>query len=882
MLSNELRTKYLKFFESKGHLIHASDSLVPDDPSLLYSSAGMVQFKPYFVGERVPPATRIVTSQKCMRTDDIDEVGDAVHHTFFEMLGNFSFGDYFKREAILWAWEFLTEVLKLNPDHLWTSVYLDDDEAADVWVKEIGFPAQKVVRLGEDKNYWPADAPSKGPNGPCGPCNEIFLDTTPELGPPEDAAWSIAHDSNRFVEIWNLVFQQFDRQEDGTMKPLPTKNIDTGMGLERTIAVLNGTASDYETDLFLPIVRRVESISGAKYGSDENTDKAIRVIADHVRSAVFTIADGVMPSNVGRGYVLRRLIRNAVVKGRSLGLIKNFLEPIVPIIVEIMGDVYREIADRQGYVEKVIGSEEEKFRRTLECGMQRLNDQIDIAAASEDKKLDGEAAFTLYDTYGFPLELTKEMAAEKGVAVDIEGFEAAMDEQRKRAKESSDFSTQLFGGGGTLILELEKTIEATKFTGYEETACDAIVLAIIKDGELVTSASEGDDVEIVLDVTPFYAESGGQVGDTGAIVNNGAALDVIDTIKASRFFFHKGTMQSGTISVGDGVQASVNKKRRMAIARNHTATHLLHTALHEVLGEHALQAGSVVEPNRLRFDFSHFQAVTRDEMRRIEDRVNELILEDVQASVTLSNIDDARKMGATALFGEKYGSEVRVVRMGDISIELCGGTHLQHTGQVGLFKLLSESSVGAGLRRIEAVTGEAAVHHVNHLENQLRKTAEVLGVASSEIVSAAERAVQTAKDAQREVDTLKSRGAAEQAGELAESAQQAGDVKFVTATVSTVDVPTLQKLADGVTDKLTSGVVVLAGVADGKVLFVSKVTSDLVKKGFHAGNTLREVAKIAGGGGGGRPEFAQAGGKDASKVDDALAKAAEIIKAQAS
>ncbi len=882
MLSSELRTKYLKFFESKGHLIHASDSLVPDDPSLLYTSAGMVQFKPYFVGERVPPAGRIVTSQKCMRTDDIDEVGDAVHHTFFEMLGNFSFGNYFKREAILWAWEFLTEVLQLNPDYLWTSVYLDDDEAADVWIKEIGFPENKVVRLGEGKNYWPADAPSKGPNGPCGPCNEIFLDTKPEMGPPEDPAWSIAYDSNRFVEIWNLVFQQFDRQEDGTMKPLPTKNIDTGMGLERTVAVLNGTPTDYETDLFLPIVKQIETISDAKYGSDEETDKAIRVIADHVRSAVFTIADGVMPSNVGRGYVLRRLIRNAVVKGRSLGLTKSFLEPIVPIVVELMGDVYHEIADRQGYIEKVIGSEEEKFRRTLESGMQRLQDQIELALSASEKQLDGEAAFTLYDTYGFPLELTKEIAGAKGVAVDIDGFEAAMEEQRKRAKESSDFSTQLFGGGGTVVIELEKTIEPTDFVGYEEAACDASILAIIKNGELAASASEGDEVELVLDTTPFYAESGGQVGDTGSIVNNGAALEVIDTIKASRFFFHKGKMQSGTISVGDAVQCSVNKKRRMAIARNHTATHLLHRALHEVLGEHALQAGSVVEPNRLRFDFSHFQAVTREEMRKIEDRVNELILEDVQTNVTISNIDEARKMGATALFGEKYGNEVRVVKMGDVSIELCGGTHLQHTGQVGLFKLLSESSVGAGVRRIEAVTGEAAVKYVNEIEDLLRSTAEVLGSNPNEAVAAAERAVQAAKDAQKEVDKLKSRGAAEQAGELAESAQEAGDVKFVTASVPTVDVPTLQKLADGVADKLKSGVVVLAGVSDGKVLFVGKVTSDLVSKGFHAGNTLREVAKVAGGGGGGRPEFAQAGGKDASKVKDALAKAAEIIKAQAS
>ncbi|MCE5200389.1 MAG: alanine--tRNA ligase [Armatimonadota bacterium] len=882
MLSSELRTKYLKFFESKGHLIHPSDSLVPDDASLLYTSAGMVQFKPYFVGDRVPPASRIVTSQKCMRTDDIDEVGDAVHHTFFEMLGNFSFGDYFKREAITWAWEFLTKVLEINPDHLWTSVYLDDDEAYDVWVKEVGFPEERIVRLGEDKNYWPADAPSKGPNGPCGPCNEIFLDVNPELGRPEDPPWSIAHDSNRFVEIWNLVFQQFDRQEDGTMKPLPTKNIDTGMGLERTIAILNGASTNYETDLFMPIIQRVEALSGAKYGSDDDVNRSMRVIADHIRSAVFTIADGVMPSNVGRGYVLRRLIRNAVVKGRKLGLNKSFLEPIVPIVVEIMGDVYHEIAERQAYVEKVIGSEEEKFRRTLESGLQRLEDQIQIAAASAEKKLDGDIAFTLYDTYGFPLELTRELAVENGVEVDVDGFEAAMEEQRKRAKESSEFSTALFGGGSTAILELEKTIEPTNFIGYEESASNATVAAIIKGQELVSSAKEGDEVEVVLDTTPFYAESGGQVGDTGTITSdNGAALEVVDTIKASHFFFHKTKVQAGSISVGDEVQGAVDYKRRRAIARNHTATHLLHAALHEVLGEHALQAGSVVEPNRLRFDFSHFQAVTADELRRIENRVNELILEDVQANVTITDIDEARKLGATALFGEKYGSQVRVVKMGDVSMELCGGTHLRHTSQVGLFKVTSESSVGAGLRRIEAVTGEAAVRYVNDLEDQIRKTADALGSSVPETVAAVERMVQAAHDAQKEVDTLKARGAAEQAGDLANSATEINGVKYVTTTLPTVDVPTLQKLADSVADKLRSGVVVLAGVSDGKVLFVSKVTPDLVPRGFHAGNMLREVAKVAGGGGGGKPEFAQAGGKDASKVGDALAKAVEIISAQA-
>lgn len=890
LTSKDLRTAYLKFFESKGHLIHPSDSLVPDDPSLLYTSAGMVQFKPYFLGERVPPSKRVTTSQKCMRTDDIDEVGDAVHHTFFEMLGNFSFGDYFKREAITWAWEFLTGVIKLNPDNLWTSVYKDDDEAANVWINEVGFPAERIVRLGEDKNYWPANAPTLGPNGPCGPCNEIFLDVTPELGKPEDPAWSIAHDSNRFVEIWNLVFQQFDRKEDGTLEPLPTKNIDTGMGLERTIAILQGTKTNYETDLFMPILAKIEEISGKKYGKDNDTDAAFRVVADHIRSAVFVIADGVMPSNMGRGYVLRRLLRNAVVKGgRRLGLNKPFMTGIVLVVVEIMGDVYPEIADRQGYIEKVIGNEEERFRTTLQNGLQRLEELLESAEASQDKKLDGQAVFTLYDTYGFPLEITREIASERGVSVDIDGFETAMEEQRKRAKEASDFGSVMGGSGAGAVLELEKSVEPTEFIGYDRLESDSAVLAIIKGGEFVSTANKGDKVDLVLDITPFYGESGGQVGDTGEIQGIGnreqgigsCKVTVIDTAKASRFFLHKSEVKSGSVSVGDKVHAKVDAGRRMAIARNHSATHLLHAALHKVLGEHALQKGSVVDPDRLRFDFSHFQAVTSEEMRRIEDEVNEMILANLDGSTTVTSIDEARKLGATALFGEKYGDRVRVVRMGDVSIELCGGTHLHHTSQIGSFKLISESSVGAGLRRVEAVTGEAAVKHVHELEDRLHAVADALGSSQADVVAAAERAVQSAHDAQKEIDALRSKGAAERAVDLADTAQDADGVKFVTASVPTVDVDTLRKLADSIADRLHSGVIVLAGAADGRLLFISKVTSDLVPKGFHAGNMLREVAKVAGGGGGGKPEFAQAGGKDLSKVDAALAKAAEIIKNQA-
>ncbi len=881
LTSKDLRTKYLEFFQSKGHLIYPSDSLVPDDPSLLYTSAGMVQFKPYFLGERVPPKTRITTSQKCMRTDDIEEVGDAVHHTFFEMLGNFSFGDYFKREAITWAWEFLTGVLKINPEHLWTSIYLDDDEAYDIWVNEVKFPAERVVRLGEDKNYWPANAPSQGPNGVCGPCNEIFLDVNPEAGMPEDPAWSIAHDSNRFVEIWNLVFTQFDRQEDGTLLPLPNKNIDTGMGLERTVAVLQGTPTNYETDLFMPIIRRIEELSGVKYGAAEKSDRAIRVIADHLRSAVFVIGDGVMPSNIGRGYVLRRLIRNSVVKARDINIQKPFLTSLVSIVVELMGEIYPDIADRQGYIEKVISSEEDKFRATLHAGMQRLEDLIAVAEGSADKTLDGGSVFTLYDTYGFPLEITRDIAAVHSVGVDMNGFNAAMDEQRRRAKEASDFGSVMSAGGATALVELEKNLDPTVFTGYDSVAAEATVLAIIRDGELVSSATEGDKVEVVLDRTPFYAETGGQVGDTGELSCDKCSVRITDTQKASYFSMHIGEIKSGSINVGDTVEAKINCDRRLAIARNHTATHLLHTALHKVLGEHALQKGSVVDPDRLRFDFSHFQAVTPQELRAIENEVNRMILSDLSASTVETTPAEARQMGATALFGEKYGDVVRVVRMGEDSIELCGGTHLNHTSQVGLFKLISESSIGAGVRRIEAVTGQAALDVVHNLEDQLHQTAAVLGAPAAEVVQAAEKVSASAKEAQKEIDRLKSKSAAAQCVDLAEHAQEAGGVKFVTAAMPTADVPTLQKLADSVIEKLQSGIVVLAGVADGKILFVSKVTPDLVSLGFSAGNILRETAKVAGGGGGGKPEFAQAGGKDASKVEDALVRASELIRSQA-
>lgn len=878
MKSSELRAKYLKFFEDRGHLVHPSDSLVPDDPTLLYTAAGMVQFKSYFIGERVPPNTRITTCQKCIRTDDIEDVGDAAHHTFFEMLGNFSFGDYFKREAITWAWEFLVNELKLPADKLYISVYKDDDEAYNIWTKEVGIPEDHIVRLGEKTNFWPANAPSQGPNGPCGPCSEIFLDTERGCGGEN---CGVDCNCGRYVELWNLVFTQYDRRDGGELVPLPQKNIDTGMGLERVAAMLQHTLTDYETDLFMPIIEKIIQISGAHYGkgNDEQT-VAMRVIADHIRAAVFAIADGVMPSNVGRGYVLRRIIRRAVLRGSSIGVHRPFLHELVPVIVNMMQDAYPEPKDREDYVTSLIRAEEEKFRRTLDSGMARIVLQIDEVKRSGQNVLPGDVAFALHDTYGFPLELTREIARERGIDVDVEGFEAAMEDQRRRAKEGSEIPTALFGGEESAIVELEETLPATNFVGYQELKADGVVLAILEKGEQVSVARAGDLVDIVLDVTPFYAESGGQVGDSGEIASEGAVLDVKNTAKAGPIFLHAAQVVSGEIKVGDTVHCKVDRGRRMDIGRNHTATHLLHAALRKIVGSHALQAGSVVEPGRLRFDFSHFQALTKEEIRAIENEVNDRILDDLPIEVKETTIDDARNLGATALFGEKYGESVRVIMIGDYSSELCGGTHLHRTSEVGFFKLVSESSVGAGLRRIEAVTGHGAVNYVHDLEDMFREVSDKLGTSFIEAGAAVDRLQAGLKEAQRKIEQLQAKSAAEQAQELAATAETVGGVSLVTSKVPTANAQVLSSLADGIADRLRSGVVVLGGVGDGKVLFIGKVTDDLVKKGFHAGNLLREVAKVAGGGGGGKAEFAQAGGKDASKVEDALKTAAELVRKQ--
>ncbi len=881
MLSSEIREKFLKFFEERGHLVAPSDSIVPDDPTLLFTSAGMVQFKPYFVGDRVPPRTRMATSQKCFRTGDLDIVGTTpFHHTFFEMLGNFSFGDYFKPQVIPWAWEFLTQVLKLNPERLWVTVYEKDDEAYDIWHKEIGIPAERLVRLGEKSNYWPSNAPSQGPNGPCGPCSEIFVDFgkdvgcgRPDCNPDCDCA--------RFSEIWNLVFTQYNREEDGTLTPLPAKNIDTGMGLERITAIMQGVPTNFDTDLFQPIIQAACKIANVKYNADNATDIALRVIADHIRAITFVIADGVMPSNIGRGYVLRRIIRRASLKGRGLGIGEAFLDKLVPVVVDLMKDQYPELTGRIQHICRTVRAEEEKFGRTLDVGLQKLEESITRLLAEGAGEFPGMEAFVLYDTYGFPIELTEEIAGERGLTIDKQGFNDAMDEQRRKAREGSDISDSIFAGSLGALAEIEKTEPATDFTGYASISSPGRIIGILKDGELVNQAGAGEKVDIVLDKTPFYPEGGGQVADIGVIKTPSAEFNVEGTQRVGALIIHSGQVKQGRFSRGDAVESLVEAERRISTMRNHTSTHLLHKALRMTLGDHVVQAGSFVEPSRLRFDFTHIAAVTPEELLLVEKIVNNAILQDLPVTAEETTLEQAREDGAMALFGEKYSGAVRMIRIGDFSLELCGGTHIDHTSRIGVFKILAESSVGAGIRRIEAVTGYSALSYINDREALLRETAEGLGSSPAEAPAAAARLAESLKSAEHQIEDLKRKSAGNLAEEMLAQAVKAGDVNFIAAEVEGGDAEMMSSLADNLAGRLESSVIVLGSPSGGKAVFVCKVSRDLVKKGFHAGNIIREVAKVAGGGGGGRPDFAQAGGRDASKLGAALDKAKELIEAQA-
>ena len=867
MLGSELRRKYLEFFEAKASKRLPSDSLVPNDPTLLFTSAGMVQFKPYFLGLQTPPAVRATTAQKCLRTTDIEDVGDTSHCTFFEMMGNFSFGDYFKAEAIAYAWEFLFDVLKLDIKNVRVSVFNDDNEAYDLW-RQAGMPEAKLFKFGEDDNYWPAGAVSKGPNGPCGPCSEIFYDTQAHLPSTPDDVW----DDKRWLEIWNLVFMQYDRSEGPTLTPLPRRNIDTGMGLERTAAVLAGLRGPFETDLFAPILRQLEQLSGLTYTSQDNDPKdiAFRRVADHVRATAFCIADGVLPSNIGRGYVLRRLMRRAILAGRrTLGIEAPLLENILPTVIEQRKSDYPELDTKRDTILRYAGIEEKQFRRTLESGTARLQSLLDGGAVT------GDDAFVLFTTYGFPVEMTAELASEAGLTVDMVRYDELW--QQHLLVSEGGKTREVFADSVVPALR-ERDVQKTLFVGYSEPRTQAQITAIVRNGQLRDTAREGETVQIVLDQTPFYAEAGGQVGDTGQLHGDNGAAEVSDTQKDSGYWFHTATLTAGQLSVGDRLDAQIDAGRRFSIQRNHTTTHLLHKALQTVLGSHVQQRGSLVSPEKLRFDFSHDKSLTGEESRLVEGLVNEKILDDLAIRTFERPIAEAKEMGATMLFGEKYGDIVRVVEAGDYSLEFCGGTHLAHTSQVGLFKITSEGSSQAGVRRIEAVTGKAALLRTLDQERLLSDIAASLKTLPANAPASVEKLQAELKQKERELAALQKAAAGGQVDALIASAKS--DLGFplvVHAVTGNADGDTLRTLADEALNKLKSGVVILGGIDAGKVSLAVRVSKDLVARGVHAGNIVKIAAPLVGGGGGGRPDAAQAGGKDPSRLADALAAAARLV-----
>lgn len=867
--TNQIRQAFLDFFRSKGHQVIASYSLLPkDDPTLLWINAGVAPLKPYFSGHAIPENPRMVNSQKCIRTNDIENVGrTARHHTFFEMLGNFSIGDYFKEESLRWGWEFLTAVIGLDPARLWVTVHPEDEEAKRIWL-EIGLPAERVVPL--DENFWDI-----GP-GPCGPDSEIYYDQGEDFGCGSPHC-AVGCDCDRYLEVWNHVFSQYSHNQDGSYTPLPRKNIDTGMSLERLTAVAQGASSNYGIDLFRPVMQELTRLTGLPYADKLPQTMAFRVIADHLRAITFAISDGVMPSNEGRGYVIRRLLRRAVRFGKTLGFDQPFLHQLVHLVVEQMGEAYPELADKQGFVQRVVRMEEERFHETLDDGVSLLTARLQELRQSGQTVLAGQDAFRLYDTYGFPLDLTEDIAGEQGFSVDRPGFEAAMSEQRERARaargeQESDFGKQ------NIFRDLEG---GNVFLGYQFVSCSGQVLAIAADGQLQPQAAAGQSVGVLFDQTVFYAESGGQVADHGTIRGDGVELVVTGVVKVSGDkILHQCQVLSGELQVGDQLHLVVDQSRRQAVRRAHSATHLLHKALQQVLGEHAHQAGSLVEPDHLRFDFSHFSGLTTAEWQEIEAAVNRQVLQALSVQTEELPIEQARQRGATALFGEKYGDVVRVVTMGDYSIELCGGTHLRNTAEVGQFRLLAESGIGSGLRRIEAITGEAAYQQALAQAAQLAEMAELLKSTVSEAPARLEAMLASLRESRREVEQLTSRLAAKEADDFLTDLPLVGDVRVVSRQVTAKDMDSLRSIADTVRDKLQSGVIVLGAIAEEKVNLVAVVTDDLLPRKLHAGNLIKEVAKLTGGGGGGRPQMAQAGGKDPGKLTEALAAVTGLVARQ--
>lgn len=875
MTTAEIREKYLSFFESKGCKRLPSSSLIPDDPSLLLTSAGMVQFKPYFlhVKEFDPAYIGATTSQKCVRTNDIDIIGTTGRHlSFFEMLGNFSFGRYFKKEMCTWAYEFSTEVLKLPKEKLYFTVYLDDDETIEIW-KSLGVPDDHISRLGEEDNFWRA-----GPTGPCGPCSEIYYDQGPSFscGKPD---CKVGCDCDRYLEFWNCVFTQFDGQEDGTLAPLPTKNIDTGMGLERMAAIMQGVQSNYDTDVMRDLVRVGETLSGKAYHSAPAVDLSLRIIADHSRSVSFMIADGILPSNEGRGYVLRRLLRRAVLHGHKLGIQGPFLSNYVAKIVELMGDVYPEIVDNRELVERVMLSEEQRFGTTLRQGQHYLQEAL--TSQVDDGVLPGEIAFTLHDTYGFPFELTREIAAEAGVRVDEQEFKACMEQQRTRAREANTKDAEAaWSTYGGVHAELLKRVGASQFVGHEQLEAQARIVALIKDGVIVDVLSEGEQGEVVLDVTPFYAEMGGEVGDTGTLSTAASLARVTDTQAPEKgLICHSVTVERGAFRAQDIIQAQVDELRRKRIARNHTATHLLHAALREVLGEHVNQAGSYVGPDRLRFDFTHFQALTKEEMLQVEARVNDVIGQAIPLTVCETSLEEARKSGAMALFGEKYGEKVRVVSAGEFSKELCGGCHCNNTSDVNYMKLISQSSVGANVRRVEALTSFDAFNYAAQHIAALDDAAAMLKCQPLALTEKLNQLLAEVKEAQTTLKTLKAQAQAKSADSLLDNQEiSAAGYPVIFGTCSDADAGALRTSWDMLRQKMkTPGAVLLAGTNNGKVTLLAAASDEAVDAGFDAGALIRAIAVHVQGGGGGKKNMAQAGGSNVNGIDAAFDAAREVL-----
>ena len=874
---NEIREKFLEFFESKDHLRLKSFPLIPvGDKSLLLINSGMAPMKPYFTGDEVPPRKRVTTCQKCIRTPDIENVGITSRHgTFFEMLGDFSFGDYFKNEIIPWSWEFCTEVMKMDPDKLWVTVYDDDDEAEDIWVNKVGLSRDRIVRLGKEDNFW------EHGTGPCGPCSEIYYDRGEKYGcgSPDCAPGC---ECDRYVEFWNLVFSQFDHQEDGTYKDLIQKNIDTGMGLERLATIMQGAENIFEVDTIRSILDKVCELADVTYGEDEKKDISIRVITDHIRSVTFMAADGIMPGNEGRGYVLRRLLRRAVRHGKLLGIDDIFLYKLVDEVVKNYGGHYPELVEKQDYIKKLVRIEEERFKETIDQGMSLLEGEIDDQIREENKVFPGGAAFKLYDTYGFPKDLTREILAERGLTLDEKGFEEAMDEQRERARQArKDSNIQVFTDDPFNPLGSDAV---TEFTGYEHLNGTGRILGLIKDEELSDTVSEGDQILMLLDQTPFYAESGGQIGDRGIVTAlEGEGELRVDDVRKGSLGRHilRGTVTKGSFNKGEVVESQVDSELRHATQRNHTSTHLLQKALKMVLGDHVEQAGSFVSPTRLRFDFNHFEPVNQDQIREVEKIVNTQILKAMNVKTSTMKIDEARKLGAMALFGEKYGDIVRVVQVGDFSAELCGGCHITNSAQVGFFKILSETGVAAGVRRIEAATGMNAFNVVEDNSRMLREASKIVRSTPDQLAERLNEMNQQLKDKDRQIAELKNKEAGSLVDVLIENAADLGDgAKAVVAEVAGADTEELREIADKLRDRLGSAAVLLASAGDGKVILLSAATKDLVKKGFHAGNLVREAAKITGGGGGGRPDMAQAGGRKPEKLPEMLEKAPGMIRAQ--